>query len=217
MPPPAGESGLRCWKCNEANWGLCLAKGHVETCLETQTSCEIIERKRNGAYELVTTGCKQREACRNNKKNNFKGGKRYSDNKCRPYWTGGQSVCHQCCGTDTCNQDLKFDSPKDWKYPILNGETYSVYNNLTNNDSSDNDSSNSGPSNGDSSTTQSPEGNNYGGYGQVIDGSTPPPGNTETPPTENPGNWSSTTTDAVITTPSTTNPILTTVHNGYGR
>ena len=66
--PPA-VSSLSCWRCENAlTWGECASSGHLEHCEESADSCQLTVRKRDGKYESITTGCKQKEACENNKR-----------------------------------------------------------------------------------------------------------------------------------------------------
>ena len=66
--PPA-VSSLSCWRCENAlTWGECASSGHLEHCEESADSCQLTVRKRDGTYESITTGCKQKEACENNKR-----------------------------------------------------------------------------------------------------------------------------------------------------
>ena len=66
--PPA-VSSLSCWRCENAlTWGECASSGHLEHCEESADSCQLTVRKRDGKYESITTGCKQKEACENDKR-----------------------------------------------------------------------------------------------------------------------------------------------------
>ena len=66
---PPVVSSLSCWRCENAlSWGECASSGHLEHCEESADSCQLTVRKRDGKYESITTGCKQKEACENNKR-----------------------------------------------------------------------------------------------------------------------------------------------------
>lgn len=97
--------GLMCLTCDSKTWHDCITYGVKKRCAPNQTRCQIEERKRRGKVESIHMGCKQAEACQNNKKNNFMGnwfawqchpGERYK----------GPSVCRQCCKTEHCGGQL---------------------------------------------------------------------------------------------------------------
>ena len=121
---------LSCWRCDgAANWGECASAGHLEQCEESATSCQITIRKRDGAVEGIFTGCKQREACENNKSNNFVtltaenenwAEQGWEDpNQCRPSTQNGPSVCRQCCYANNCNYNLDFMDQQGWSQVLL--------------------------------------------------------------------------------------------------
>ena len=67
---PPKVASLSCWRCENAlTWAECASSGHLERCEESADSCQLTVRKRDGNYESITTGCKQKEACENNKRN----------------------------------------------------------------------------------------------------------------------------------------------------
>ena len=66
---PPRVSSLSCWRCENAlTWAECASSGHLERCEESADSCQLTVRKRDGNYESITTGCKQKQACENNKR-----------------------------------------------------------------------------------------------------------------------------------------------------
>lgn len=80
----------------------CLANGSIKQCDEN-SMCMIELRKRNGAFTGFRTGCKQREACLNQQKQNFGPGPLMMQ-QCRPEHNlqtsrFGPSVCRQCFQT----------------------------------------------------------------------------------------------------------------------
>ena len=116
---------LSCWRCDGAkNWGECAQLGHLEQCEESATSCQLTIRKRDGEVEGIFTGCKQKEACQNNKAQNFvtnaeNNDNDYSENQCRPAADNGPSVCRQCCFANNCNYNLDFMDILGWSQLLL--------------------------------------------------------------------------------------------------
>jgi len=97
MPP------IKCWHCENARNGRdCRKKGYLKQCESNEQVCEIEVRKRNGKrVESVSTGCKWRRACLDNKRQNFINPDKWQ-HQCRPgFWhhekNKGPSVCRQCC------------------------------------------------------------------------------------------------------------------------
>jgi len=114
---------LSCWRCDGAkNWGECASAGYLEQCEESATSCQLTIRKRDGEVEGIFTGCKQKEACLNNKAQNFvtnSENQNYQDNQCRPSADNGPSVCRQCCYANNCNFNLDFMDILGWSQNLL--------------------------------------------------------------------------------------------------
>ena len=89
----------------DLNWKKvenCAKTGYEKACTASETSCMIQVRKRDGYVNGYKMGCKQPQACHNNKLQNFAGD--YSQWQCK---TGkakpGPSVCTQCCQNgDSC-------------------------------------------------------------------------------------------------------------------
>jgi len=108
---------LSCWRCSGArSWIECAQNGQLDHCQESATSCQIEVRRRDGIIESINTGCKQRQACENNKAQNFPGGEENpTANQCRPdVNTEGPSVCRQCCYANNCNYNLDFFNTDGW-------------------------------------------------------------------------------------------------------
>jgi len=146
------EETFQCWACENARtYRECREKGYVETCTKKQNSCfvETIKEKvprvsfpdydyhkgRKGDVVRVeiNMGCKQPEACYANKKQNFLV---RSGRQCFPKTSmsstlanGIDSVCRQCCHTNSCNKDLDPASEELWSidHPGSDEYTYIYY------------------------------------------------------------------------------------------
>jgi len=114
------EPPISCWTCKSASSVAdCRANGYVEQCLSNEQVCEIEVRKRNGnRVETVSTGCKWRRACLDNKRQNFM----YSNPaqwQCKPapwhqYQKDDTSVCRQCCdANEYCGIEFMEEYKKD--------------------------------------------------------------------------------------------------------
>jgi len=104
MPP------IKCWTCKNARNGReCRRDGYVQQCESNEQVCEIEVRKRNGKrVESVSTGCKWRRACLDNKRQNFIDANKWQ-HQCRPAkwhhtFNKGPSVCRQCCDINRAGQ-----------------------------------------------------------------------------------------------------------------
>merc|ERR1712176_179533 len=110
---------LKCWTCRNAySYQQCEAEGTLVTCQDSQKSCELEVRERNGYVIQVNTGCKQAMACENNKAQNFQGNNP-AQTQCRPEPGYTHSVCRQCCYDDSCVSSPDFWKPAtrdDWAY-----------------------------------------------------------------------------------------------------
>jgi len=114
------EPPISCWTCKSASSVAdCRDNGYVEQCLSNEQVCEIEVRKRNGnRVETVSTGCKWRRACLDNKRQNFM----YSNPaewQCKPapwhqYQKDDTSVCRQCCdANEYCGIEFMEEYKKD--------------------------------------------------------------------------------------------------------
>jgi len=118
MPP------IKCWTCKNARNGReCRRDGYVQQCESNEQVCEIEVRKRNGKrVESVSTGCKWRRACLDNKRQNFINANKWQ-HQCRPgFWhhlfNKGPSVCRQCCDGKTDEEcGIKFVEEYKGKAP----------------------------------------------------------------------------------------------------
>merc|ERR1712130_823883 len=117
----SGANALDCLTRNSESWADCLANGVATTCNSNQEVCQVHERKRAGAVYRVQSGCKQKQACVNNKKHNFVNADlAYSQmDHCQPDATGkdSQSVCRQCCNDTAdanCAMALQTAVRADW-------------------------------------------------------------------------------------------------------
>jgi len=116
---PVHASSIACWTCNNAaNWAECANRGTLVQCEESATSCELEIRRRDGAIEQINTGCKQREACENNKSQNYESLDYTDNNQCRPDEDEGPSVCRQCCHANNCNYMLDFIDLDGWRQEL---------------------------------------------------------------------------------------------------
>jgi len=106
-------TGSHCWKCDAMTYERCAAEGEYQLCELGDHECCFIEvREVKSRLRQLCTGCKERNACRNNMYENFLGPEK--DHQCRPdYRLQGvghrhptQSVCRQCF--HTC--DLSFNT-----------------------------------------------------------------------------------------------------------
>jgi len=119
------EPPISCWTCKSASSVAdCRDNGYVEQCLSNEQVCEIEVRKRNGnRVETVSTGCKWRRACLDNKRQNFM----YSDktqHQCKPApWhqitNDDTSVCRQCCDA---NEFCGIEFMEEYKKPAFKGK-----------------------------------------------------------------------------------------------
>jgi len=117
---------ISCWTCDSAaSVADCRDNGYVQQCLSNEQVCEIEVRKRNGnRVESVTTGCKWRRACLDNKRQNFLYSNK-AQHQCKPakwhqFVKDAPSVCRQCCdANEYCGID--FIEAKDQK-PAFKGK-----------------------------------------------------------------------------------------------
>ena len=115
---PTHASSISCWTCNSRNWAECANTGTLVQCEESATSCELEIRRRDGQIEQINTGCKQREACENNKAQNYVSLENTENNQCRPDEDEGPSVCRQCCHSNNCNYMLDFIDLDGWRQEL---------------------------------------------------------------------------------------------------
>lgn len=116
---------ISCWTCDSAaSVADCRDNGYVQQCLSNEQVCEIEVRKRNGnRVESVTTGCKWRRACLDNKRQNFLYANK-SQHQCKPapwhqFVKDEPSVCRQCCDKHT-NCGIEF--MEFYKKPAFKGK-----------------------------------------------------------------------------------------------
>jgi len=83
----------------------CVSSKSVSACFKTQKACSsdqvcsIEMRSRNTRIESVTMGCKQRQSCHTENRQN--------DGQCRPWMKNGPSVCRTCCNGLACYATLQ--------------------------------------------------------------------------------------------------------------
>jgi len=101
---------ISCWTCKNAkSAAACRENGYVQQCESNEQVCEIEVRKRGGRrVESVSTGCKWRRACLDNKRQNFIDPNK-NQHQCRPAkWhqttKNAPSVCRQCCDVNKAGQ-----------------------------------------------------------------------------------------------------------------
>jgi len=116
---------ISCWTCDSAaSVADCRDNGYVQQCLSNEQVCEIEVRKRNGnRVESVTTGCKWRRACLDNKRQNFLYSNK-SQHQCKPapwhqFVKDAPSVCRQCCDR---NEYCGIDFMEEYKKPAFKGK-----------------------------------------------------------------------------------------------
>jgi len=101
--------GDTCWKCDQKTYANCALDGEFETCEMGVEDCCFVEiREQNQKLAQLSTGCKDEQACLDNKNQNFIGD--FNTVQCRPDYQlqrrGArnqyvQSVCRQCFNTCT--------------------------------------------------------------------------------------------------------------------
>merc|ERR1712062_459483 len=83
----------------------CVSSKSISACFKTKSTCSsdqvcsIELRSRNTRIESVTMGCKQRQACHTENRQN--------DGQCRPWTRNGPSVCRTCCNGPSCYVTLQ--------------------------------------------------------------------------------------------------------------
>ncbi|CBY22023.1 unnamed protein product [Oikopleura dioica] len=107
--------GISCFHCDAKNYEECAKIGKWKDCPENAGVCMVEMRKRGGKIESVCMGCKQKRACLDNKKQNFKG----KFWQCRPKATSGPSVCRQCCKNGEQCENFDGVNYAGWKENLL--------------------------------------------------------------------------------------------------
>jgi hypothetical protein len=106
------RKGGYCWKCDAMSFGQCAADGSYTFCHSGDDDCCFVEiREKDQKLHQLCTGCKAREACKDNQLQNFNGP--FTNHQCRPDYRqqivgrsrGRQSVCRQCFETCDITQD----------------------------------------------------------------------------------------------------------------
>lgn len=108
----APELGTSCWKCDAMKYSTCASSGEYQTCQSGDEDCCFVEiRETKQALQQLCTGCKAKQACEDNRDENFEG---YNSRtyQCRPDYRQQrhgqrgpqQSVCRQCF--NTCDPDV---------------------------------------------------------------------------------------------------------------
>ena len=91
---PGGKYRMTCMRCSGKNFFDCHKRAQEVKCGWDEV-CFTSVRKRNGRLIGVIKDCKQKLACVNMRKHNFKNGGQ--DDQCRLQKKRGPSVCRQCC------------------------------------------------------------------------------------------------------------------------
>lgn len=112
------EKSLTCYHCDAANFEQCYKIGKAKTC-SGNAVCMIEVRKRKGKVSGVCMGCKNKDACLNQKSNNFPYDRRPWD--CKPKAKLRPSVCRQCCDKDNCTKNFNPSTYKGWRDNLLGG------------------------------------------------------------------------------------------------
>ena len=115
-PWTRGINAQECFTCNGTSIEDCEETGSIEKCMENEQVCEIEIRRQRGRTYRVAMGCKWRQACEDNKIQNFKGPKhvlgyprKYEEFQCHNnwWWKKSGSVCRQCCdGNANCGLEF---------------------------------------------------------------------------------------------------------------
>merc|ERR1712050_349991 len=112
------QIGQSCWACDAPNFEDCAKNGHVMKCSNSQEVCMLEVRKRGSRFTQVCMGCKDSNACENQRLINFQG-QRPQHFQCKVGSNTdfeGPSVCRQCCYGPFCtgneNGDGKFWIPQ---------------------------------------------------------------------------------------------------------
>ena len=117
-PPPVTDppaTGTGCWKCDAMSFTACATGGYFQTCSPDQTNgdngvCFLEMRETNQYLTQLCTGCKDRQACYDLRRQNFvgstQGGSRMRQaDQCKPEWLlqrynrrygNQQSTCRTC-------------------------------------------------------------------------------------------------------------------------
>merc|ERR1712003_180848 len=107
------KNDLKCFHCDAPSFLWCYQLGKVGTCGRGEV-CMTEIRQRNGRVEGVCMGCKAKDACLRQKKNNF-----YNPPQCRPKAYYGDSVCRQCCNTAYCSNNFNPKTKEGWEKDML--------------------------------------------------------------------------------------------------
>ncbi|CBY35007.1 unnamed protein product, partial [Oikopleura dioica] len=91
---PGGKYQMTCMRCSGKNFFDCHKRAQEVKCALDEV-CFTSVRKRNGRLIGVIKDCKQKLACLNMRKHNFKNGGQ--DDQCKLQKKRGPSVCRQCC------------------------------------------------------------------------------------------------------------------------
>ena len=72
LPPTTIDQPSSCWKCDQMSFNECAAQGHYEECTLGDKDCCFIEvRTKHQNLQQLCTGCKAKQACMDNQKQNF--------------------------------------------------------------------------------------------------------------------------------------------------
>lgn len=104
--------GNSCWKCDAMSYATCASSGEYQTCQSGDEDCCFVEiRETKQKLQQLCTGCKAKQACEDNRDENFEGINSQTY-QCRPDYrqqrhgqrSPQQSVCRQCF--NTCDPDV---------------------------------------------------------------------------------------------------------------
>ena len=113
---------MTCWQCNAQSIEECASAGYEQRCNDGDVCfLEIRERReaRGRSFTQIAMGCKQEQACENNKANNFNQ-QNVDYTQCKPEAHYTESVCRQCCAEKNCVKEPSWWIPasrEEWAYP----------------------------------------------------------------------------------------------------
>jgi len=105
---PGGSLGLFCETCEATSEIDCVNSMQTVQCTDNQGSCFVEYRSRKGEVEHISMGCKDHDACLDQRDQNFVGPNQMFD-QCKWWVTPSMSrrstmpsVCRHCCSTERC-------------------------------------------------------------------------------------------------------------------
>lgn len=115
--------GLDCWTCEEKTMTDCILYGGPRRCTGHDDVCFVEQRERKGRLVSITQGCKQRNACEQQKRQNFQT-RILTRTNCRPegFLRWPSSACRQCCYSDNCSATWTPKSRSEWSMDMKDAD-----------------------------------------------------------------------------------------------